>query len=374
MIPGVMRALLLPLLIAAASAGQDRVVHEGSPGLRLTNGALELIVAPDGGAVTSLTLEGDGPRTNLLWDPARLARERGREADFGPSKGHFLCVDGFGPPSAAERAAGLMDHGEANKLPWTVLRSSSTSVTFQVSLPLAGESLVRTLTLLPGEPVVVVESELTSELPFDRVLLWAEHATIGAPFLALGRTAVDQSARRCRTKSYDEPGPARFPQGKEFEWPSLDGVGDLRVAPAKSGRMDHIGCLMDESRDDEFLTAIQLDENLLIGYLFRRRDYPWVQHWMYYPEDGAYAWGLEFGMQPYDATKEEVVALSPLFGTPTFRWLPAKSKLSTRFLMFAAKVPPGFDRVTDVRVGGGKIRIVDGPRSLVVELAYSGEW
>jgi hypothetical protein len=95
---------------------------------------------------------------------------------------------------------------------------------------------------------------------------------------------------------------------------------------------------------------------------------------MHYPEDGAYAWGLEFGMQPYDTTKSEVVALSPMFDTPTFRWLPAKSRLATRFLMFAARVPPGFDRVTDVRLEGGKLVIEDGTRSNRVSLDYSGIW
>jgi hypothetical protein len=228
--------------------------------------------------------------------------------------------------------------------------------------------------MAPNERVVLVETELESEVAFDRVILWAEHATLGAPFVALGKTVVDQSARRCRTKTYDDPGASRFTMGQDFEWPILPGYGDLRVAPETSGRMEHIGCLMEEAREDEFITAIATEANLLIGYLFRRRDFPWVQHWMHYPGDGAYAWGLEFGMQPYDATRAEIVALSPMFGTPTFRWLPAKSKLATRFLMFATEVPPGFDRVSDVRLEGGKLVIEGGTRSQRVTLDYSGRW
>jgi hypothetical protein len=129
---------------------------------------------------------------------------------------------------------------------------------------------------------------------------------------------------------------------------------------------------MDEGREDAYVTAIATDENLLLGYLFPRRDFPWIQHWMHYPDDGAYAWGLEFGMQPYDATKAELLALSPMFGEPTFRWLPAKSRLTTRFLMFAARVPPGFDRVTDVRLESGKLVIENGTSR--VALDYTGPW
>ena len=32
--------------------------------------------------------------------------------------GHFVCVDGFGPVSSEERAAGLPGHGEAHRVPW----------------------------------------------------------------------------------------------------------------------------------------------------------------------------------------------------------------------------------------------------------------
>lgn len=319
--------------------------------------------------MASFTLTGDESRTNLVWDPERFSQEA-----FGPSKGHFLCVDGFGPVTEAEQAAGLPGHGEANKLPWEVVRATESSATFRVRLPLAQETLTRTITMAQNERVVLVETELESEVAFDRVILWAEHATIGAPFVALGKTVVDQSARRCQTKPYQEPGLSRFPSGENFEWPHLPGHGDLRVAPAKNGVHEHIGCLMATEREDEFVTAINTETNLLLGYLFPRRDFPWIQHWMHYPEDGAYAWGLEFGMQPYDMTKTEVLALSPMFATPTFRWLPAKSKLSTRFLMFAAEVPPGFDRVIDVRLEGGMLVIEGEPRSIRLTLDYSGKW
>jgi hypothetical protein len=307
-----------------------------------------------------------------MWDPVRMGRERGSPEKFGPSRGHFLCVDGFGPVTVAERDAGFPEHGEANKLPWETVRSTASSATFRVHLPLAQETLTRTLTMARSEAVVLVETTIASEVAFDRVMLWAEHATIGAPFLSLGKTVVDQSATRCRTKSYSEPGLSRFPEGRDFEWPRLDGYGDLRRSPGSEGVYEHIGCLMDEGREDAYVTAIATDENLLLGYLFPRRDFPWIQHWMHYPDDGAYAWGLEFGMQPYDATKAELLALSPMFGEPTFRWLPAKSRLTTRFLMFAARVPPGFDRVTDVRLENGKLVIENGTSR--VALDYTGPW
>jgi hypothetical protein len=367
---------LCPLLLVLARSlfGQESVVHEGSPGLLFSNGAVELVVLSGGGSFASFVLEEDAQRVNLLWDPARMARERGSKEGFGPSKGHFLCVDGFGPVTAAERAAGLADHGEANKLPWETVESTAASATFRVRLPLVQEKLTRRIRMAPGETVVLVQSELESEISFDRVVLWAEHATLGAPFLSLGKTVVDQSARHCQTKPHDGKGRSVFPSGQNFEWPDLPGRASLRVSPARAGVFEHIGCLMDPGREDEFITAIDTERGLLVGYLFPRRDFAWVQHWMHYPEDGSYAWGLEFGMQPYDMTKEEIAALTPMFDTPTFRWLPAKSKLATKFLMFATRVPPGFDRVDDVRLEKGKVILTNESKAIRLTLDYSGEW
>ena len=81
--------------------------------------------------------------------------------------------------------------------------------------------------------------------------------------------------------------------------------------------------------------------------------------WMNYTGDNRAARGMEFSTQPFDISHQETVAMSPLFGTPTFRWLPAKAKLQTRFLMFYARVPEGFTRIDDVVLEGGKLTVVD---------------
>ena len=47
------------------------------------------------------------------------------------------------------------------------------------------------------------------------------------------------------------------------------------------------------------------------------------------------------------------------FDTPTFRWLPAKFKITTHFLMFYARIPEGFAKVDDVRLENGQIILAD---------------
>ena len=344
----------IPLLLIA----QKAVQHEGQPGLELDNGKVRLVVTNPGGSFASFTLK-SGNRLNPIWDPARMTREAGGRARASSSTGHFLCVDGFGPVSADEQKAGYPGHGEASRLPWEVLESAAASVSFRVRLPIVQEVLRRKVTLAPGEQVALVESEIESELGFDRPMLWAEHATVGAPFLALNQTVVDASSTQCQTKPFEQKGLRTFAAAENFVWPRL-GDRELRQTPATDGELNHIGCLMDPARDHEFLTVLNTQQHLLIGYLFRRADYPWVQHWMNYPVNKQYSWGIEFGMQPYDMTKRELVALSPLFGQPTFRWLGAKAKIATRYLMFITEVPANFTKIDDVRLEQGRVVIVSG--------------
>jgi hypothetical protein len=48
-----------------------------------------------------------------------------------------------------------------------------------------------------------------------------------------------------------------------------------------------------------------------------------------------------------------------MFNAPTYRWLPAKSKIESHFLLFYARVPEGFQEVDDIRLQGGAITIED---------------
>jgi hypothetical protein len=137
------------------------------------------------------------------------------------------------------------------------------------------------------------------------------------------------------------------------------GHADLRLIPTDHNWLDLASCQLDPSRQLEFVTALQLEKHLVFGYLFRREDFPWLMSWMNFTGDARAARGMEFSTQTFDISHRETVAMSPLFGTPTFRWLPAKSKIETRFLMFYARVPEGFSRIDNVTFESGKITILD---------------
>lgn len=378
-------AWLLAVSIPAAWAEIDsEASFRGRGAVRIANDRIELVVLKNGGAFASLTLADGGDRMNPMWDSLRADREQGRPERATGAVGHFVCVDGFGPPSSHEREAGMEGHGEAHRLAWTtefagesddggVLRQS-------VTLPRVREVLRRELQLLPGENVVYAKSSLTSLLDFDRPVNWAEHATIGSPFLERGVTVVDMSSSRAMTRPRTEASRNgllhRLVGGKEFEWPMAPtragGLVDLRAAPQESHSLDHTGHRMDPGREWAFVTALHPLKRLLLGYIFRSSEFPWLQTWELYPRDRLMARGLEFATQAFDLPRREVVTEGKLFETALFRWLPARSTIETGYLMFWTKTPEGFLGVSEAEWAEGIIRIRDFRSGQTIELPARG--
>jgi hypothetical protein len=346
-----MRKLLFALFMLPLSVSAQRPVEsDGRQAMSLSNDKIDLTVLLNGGTLARLVLSGDPEKISPL-----------------AALGHFLCLDGFGAPSSEEMAAGMPFHGEASKQLWTVTSSPSSgklrSVRINASLPLAREIISRRFEIVDGENVIYVESELENLVAVDRPVSWAEHATIGPPFLEKGKLVVDMPAAQCRVRA-EKPHaiPNRLVFLRDFTWPMAPAVdggqADLRSVPEQN-YLDLASCQMDPKRTLGFVTALHLGKHLMFGYVFRREEYPWVMSWMNYTGNARAARGMEFSTQPFDVSRRETVEANPMFGTPTFRWLPAKSKIRSRFLLFYARAPEGFTKVDDITLAGGVLTIED---------------
>ena len=147
---------------------------------------------------------------------------------------------------------------------------------------------------------------------------------------------------------------------------------DMRVAPLLTPVLDHTTSLMDPSRRLVFITAFHPEKQALLGYVFRRDEYPWTQIWDSYPGGGRNSYrGLEFATQPFDVPRREVIQTNSLFDTPTYRWLPAKSTIRSSFVMFYTRTPEGFRKVDDVVLADGKLAIEDRGAGKRIVLAAS---
>lgn len=369
-------ALLLAMLaglVCAASAQtptpelRSATVYS-RPAFLISNDKLEMAVAAQGGSILKIVIQGDSTGLSPFGNPEMVPGVPENRKFQGPMVGHFVCVDGFGPPSAEERKAGLAMHGEAYVQPWVPVESkregTQTRVTFAVDLPLLHEKFTRTFRMLDGENVIYVESELESALAFDRPANWAEHPYLFPPFLEPENTVVDISGTQSKTRAYSGTRPRlKLASSQDFTWPlapAQDGAAvDVRAQPPGANWSGHTTTMIDTSRRLGFVTAINTARGYVLGYLFRREEYPWVQNYMNYIPNGWSGRGLEFATQPFDLPRKDMTDLGSMFGTPVYRWLPAKSKIGSRFLMFYARTPEGMRRVSDVRIEGDSIIVED---------------
>lgn len=346
--------------VPAQTAGSDTVV--------ISNDKLDVTLLKLGGSIISIVLKNDTSKLNPLWQP--------EQHNFG-GYGHFVCVDGFGGTSRDEAKAGLPGHGEAIRTRFDVIGpeviEGVTTVTFSATLPLVQERIVRTYTLRPGDSALGVRTRLESLVAFDRPISWAEHATIGSPFLERGITAVDQSGTASRTRPYEAQAKGRrtLVSGADFTWPAAPLTSgsevDLRTAPVSGASMDHTTTAQDAHQSYAWATAINPRLRKVIGWVWKPSDFPWLQNWQNYPQTGVLARGLEFSTQPWDIPRRDAVSINTMLGDPAFRWLPARGAIETVFLIFYSDVPSGVKQVSSLKLDqstiilNGTVRIAAPP-------------
>jgi hypothetical protein len=357
------------LFVLAGTIFAGIVEFEGRRAIVLSNSRIELTVTLSGASMVDLVRLEDSTRFSPYWNESRAMRLAGEgaknERNTESMMGHFLCLDGFGAPSQEEMKVGYPFLGEARSRHFEVIQSTRvgpvSSVILAAHLPLAQEFVTRTVQMVDGENVAYVDTQVESLLPIDRPISWAEHATIGPPFLEPGKVIVDMPANRCRVRA-EKPGPApgRLAPLRDFDWPLAplrDGGSVSLLDIPEVPSYDLASCLIDSRRTYGYIAAFHREKRLLFGYVFRRQDFPWLINWMNYSGDAQAARGIEFSTQPFDVSHRKSVDTQEMFGTPTYKWLPAKSKMRTRFLLFYTEVPESFTDVTDVELENGQLRI-----------------
>jgi len=272
--------------------------------------------------------------------------------------GHNLCVDIFGGPSAEEAAAGLTPHGEASIVRYDIdVEGAGPSIAMRALLPLAQLRIHRRLDLR-GRTLEVREA-VENLTACDRPIGWTEHVTLGPPFLQKGITEFRVSATRSKVfeqvfGSHDD-----LATGSVFDWPfapRMDGgTSDLRVCSAAPRSNAYTAHLMDPLQEDASFVAFSPTARLAFGYVWRRRDFPWLGLWQenhsrtHAPWNGVtLTCGMEFGVSPMPESRRAMIDRGRLFDVPTYRWIPAKSRVEVEYCAVIRHADAGPERLERV--------------------------
>jgi Domain of unknown function (DUF4432) len=355
----------------------------------LNNGIVQLTTLTGGGHIADFRLlDLRGARVNALWeapwttmDPGKFRKQHVRR--YGPAPvgkflaaftGHAVCVDYFGAPSDAEAAQGLALHGEAANLRWKLLERKHTNSDVRlgmgVRLHAAGLLFSRHLSLRCGESVIYLEETVTNERPQDHFFHWTQHVTLGPPLLDPGQSVINLPGTRSVTWPHGYEGASLVPDNQEFAWPEAPAIGggtmDLSRPLVRDGKGFVVAVLLDPRRELGFVTALNWRLGILLGYCFRRSDFPWVALWEENLSRTGSPWngktrarGLEFSSTPMPLGKEEIFTRGSLFNTPTFRRIPANSELRVPYVMFLSKVSSGWRSIRDVELRRDSIVVTE---------------
>ena len=103
---------------------------------------------------------------------------------------------------------------------------------------------------------------------------------------------------------------------------------------------------------------------VLIGYVWRTRDFPWMGDWQENGRNKQLPWagkvqarGMEFGTTPFGGPMRKVLEDGPLFDVPTVRWIGGRQRVTVRYIAFVTPIPSGFEGVADVRLTDDVIEV-----------------
>jgi hypothetical protein len=221
-------------------------------------------------------------------------------------------------------------HGEASVVPYEIATGPGDTMLCRCTLPGAGLEFERQLEL-DGSRLLFTET-VRNLAPWDRPIAWTQHVTLGPPFLRHGQTRFAVPATKSMT--YD---------GRVFEWPLLDDE-DLRVFTSAEVSGKFSTHLLDPALDHVSFEAWTPESRTVIGYRWRRADFPWIGIWEENRSRTAPPWngetvtrGMEFGVSPMPESRRRMIDRGSLFGVPGYRWIAARSAVTVQYEAFARR-------------------------------------
>lgn len=353
---------------------------QGREGWRLDNDTLSLFLMAGGGHIADLRLKGV-EKINPYWAPPWKSIEpwdyKTKDAkQYGVRLlaciyGHNICLGAFGDPSREEGKCGLTCHYEAPVGRWSVIRKkiSARNIYFEYGceLPVAQMSLKRAVSMRIGSKIINIRETIQNLARRDVPFTMCQHVTFGPPFVEPNVTVFDAPATRGHTFPAKFGSSQRLKIDKDYHWPHGPGANgkniDLRFM-GKSRNGDFYTNLMDLKKEHAWFSAVNPRIGLMVAYVWRRADYPWLGIWEEnYARKGSpwkgktLARGMEFANSPFPLGLRKSVDLGTFQGQRAYAWLPAREKITHAYSILVSCVGPDCRGVGNITPDKGKYTI-----------------
>jgi len=330
-------------------AQPKETVHE------LRNENLVLGIDLYGGAYVDLHLVGPKSVNPLTWKltPSEMPANN---RDGAPFQGHFLCLGRWGSPTKGEIKQGVPHNGQVSNTMWKVEgKTGFRRVVMTNKAPLDGMKVRRTVRLDEKRPVFHVTEKITNTTTIGRLNNVVQHVTLGPPFLD-ENMRINCNAREGFLQEFSFPDPEKH----SFCWPfARVGEEDINLDLRKIHTGENYVATHLVGDTPGWVTALNPEKNLVIGYLWNTLEYPWINIWNQTRNGRAVAKGLEFGTTGIGKPYTQLLKKDAYFhGVPSWEFLDAGEIAEKSFTGFITRVPAGFENVARVEKQGETIVVV----------------
>jgi hypothetical protein len=273
--------------------------------------------------------------------------------------GHFLCFDRWGPPTNAEKANGFIHHGEANTQVWKLIsepqiNEASTGLSMMCGLPMGGLQLTRKIELSENEPVFFVKEEIKNLNKYGRMFNIVQHVTIAPPFLDKS-TLIDNNTEKGFEDKLDG---SLYQEDPVYIWPDANHNGKAISLRQFQNEWPLVSSFM-YNRNNKYawVTASNPQKNLMLGYIWKTEDYPWINFWRSMKNGIPMAFGMEFGTTGLHESFPILAKKGKIFDRNIYAFIDADEVISKSYTAFLSKIPLDYKGVQEINVHNSLITI-----------------
>ncbi|NDW09960.1 hypothetical protein D0T56_09895 [Dysgonomonas sp. 520] len=324
----------------------------------------------NGGAMVDFRLTKENPNP-FSWNIpiAEMPENNRKGAAF---QGHFLCLGRWGSPTMGEMKAGVPHNGQSGNQMWNIVSFEGKSyLHIRSKAPLDGIVVNREIDFDEQNTIFKVTDRIQSTISIGRPFNVVQHATIGPPFLS-ENTIIDSNAERGFMQHLSYPNPHKF----EYVWPHaiIDTLGRTINLTRTDIQESYVSTHLFNDTIG-WVTASNADNGLLLGYIWKTKEYPWINIWNEMKDGKPWAKGLEFGTAGIGQSYQDLLAVDTRFhGANSFFYLDALEEVDKSFLCFQVRIPQDYKGVSKIKIQGNKIVLIEkdvpDSRSIVIVNRY----
>lgn len=348
------------ILIACVDENQEKkpiVEDEKVPQdqiLQLKNPTLSLQINQYGGAYIGLELL-ENPLNPLTWklQSEQMPPNNQKGAAFA---GHFLCLGRWGSPSEGEIQAGIPHNGEPSNTQWELTESNTTFLKMKNTAPLDYLTVSRAVQMAEQESSFLVKETFKNTGSIGRISNVVQHITLGPPFLN-PKMRVNTNAQEGFNQKFSYP----QPQAYEATWPLMyvDTLGqqiDLRRSDIDE---NYVSTHIFGEETYGWVYAYDPQSGLLLGYVWKLQEYPWINIWNHYEDGKPFAKGLEFGTTGIGQPYAKLLKVNPQFHNHnSFEFIDAGEEQEKSFQGFMLDIGKASE-IASLAIKGQEIQILN---------------